>query len=111
MYGSGNNAIALTKYGQGVADQEYSNWLNSLSGLGNTGLQAAGGQLQRQGALAGIDTGLGSNIANTIIGAATNAGQGIVEGQRADAAANAAGAGNLFSALLGGANLGAKYFA
>jgi len=110
MFGSGNNAMALTQYGQGLANQEYGNWLSRLQGLGAEGLQAAQGQFGRQGALAGIDTGLGTNLANVITGAAKTGGEGIMEGQRADAASNAAGQGNLFSALLGGANLGAKVY-
>lgn len=111
MYGSGNNAIALTQFGQGLASQEYNNWLARLAGLGSQGLQAAGGQLQRQGAQAGVDMGLGTNLANVITGAAKTGGEGIMQGQAADAASNAQGQANLFSALLGGANLGAKAFA
>ena len=110
MFGSGNNAIALQEYGQGLANQEYGNWLSRLQGLGAQGLEGAQGQFQRQGALAGIDTGLGTNLANVITGAAKTGGEGIMEGQRADAAANAQGQSNLFSALLGGANLGAKAY-
>lgn len=110
MYGSGNNAIALTQFGQGLANQEYTNWLSGLSGLSNTGLTAAAGQTNRQGQLAGIDTGLGNTLAGVITGAAQTGGKAIQDGQMADAASNAAGGANLFSALLGGANLGLKAY-
>lgn len=110
MYGSGNNAIALQQYGQGLANQEYNNWLSGLSGLSNTGLTAAAGQTNRQGQLAGIDTGLGNALAGAITGAAQQGGKSMQEGQMADAASNAAGGANIFSALLGGANLGLKAY-
>lgn len=108
MYGSGNNAMELTQFGQGLANQEYGNWLNSLAGLGNAGLTSAAGQTQRQGQLAGIDTGLGNAIGSIYSGLGKNAGNAISEGMIADAASNAAGGANFFSALLGGANLGLK---
>jgi hypothetical protein len=110
LYGSGSNAMALQQFGQGLANQEYGNWLNALAGLGNTGLTAASGQTQRQGQLAGIDTGLGNAIGGIYSGLGQNAGKAISEGQIADAASNAQGTGNFFSALLGGANLGPKFF-
>lgn len=110
LYGSGNNAMALTQFGQGLANQEYGNWLNALAGLGNTGLTAAAGQTQRQGQLAGIDTGLGNAIAGVTTDLGKSAGKSIYDGQMADAASNAAAGGNLFSALLGGANLGLKAY-
>jgi hypothetical protein len=110
LYGSGNNAMALTQFGQSLANQEYGNWLNALSGLGNTGLTAAAGQTQRQGQLAGIDTGLGNAIAGVTTDLGKSAGKSMYEGQMADAAANATAGGNLFSALLGGANLGGKLY-
>ncbi len=110
LFGSGNNAIALTKYGQGLANQEYNNWLANLANLGNSGLTAAAGQTNRQGALAGIDTGLGNALAGIYSNLGQNTGKSMQEGQMADAASNAAGAGNLFSALLGGANLGIKAY-
>ncbi len=106
MYGSGNNAIALTQYGQGLANQEYGNWLSGLSGLSNTGLTAAAGQTNRQGQLAGLDTGLGNSLASVITGQAQQGGKAIQDGQMADAASNAAGGANFISALLGGGNLG-----
>lgn len=110
MFGSGNNAIALTNYGQGAANQEYDNWLARLQGLGQTGLTAAAGQTGRQGALAGLDTGLGNAQAGIITGTAQNAGNAISQGQMADQQANMQGQSNLFSAILGGANLGAKAY-
>ena len=60
LFGSGNAAMALNQYGQGLANQDYGNWLSRLQGLGAQGLTAAAGQTGRQGSLAGIDTGLGN---------------------------------------------------
>ncbi len=110
LFGSGNNAIALTQYGQGLANQEYQNWLNSLSGLTNTGLTSAAGQTARQGQIAGLSTGLGNALAGIYTGLGQNAGKSISEGIQTDAANNAQGTSNIFNALLGGANLGLKAY-
>ena len=107
-FGSGNAAAALDQYGQGLANQNYGNWLSNLQGLGQQGLAAATGQTGREQSLANIQTGLGQNQANVITGAANNAAQGLTAGANADMTANNQGTGNIFSALLGGANLGAK---
>jgi hypothetical protein len=109
-FGSGNAAIALDQYGQGLANQQYGNWLTNLQGLGQQGLAAATGQTGREQSLANIQTGLGQNQANVITGAATNAANGLTAGANADMSANLQGQSNLFSALLGGANLGAKLY-
>jgi hypothetical protein len=109
-FGSGNAAIALQNYGQGQAQQQYSNWLNNLNGLNSQGLQAAAGQTGVEQSLANIQTGLGQNQANVITGAANNAAQGLTAGANADMTANNQAQANLFSALAGGANLGAKLY-
>ena len=104
MFGSGNAATALTNYGQGLANQQYGNWLSNLSGLNNQGLQAAAGQTGRQGALAGINEWQGGQaVANN-----NNAVNGFVNAQNNMNAANAQGGANIFSTILGGTNLGAK---
>jgi hypothetical protein len=104
MFGSGNAAEALTNYGQGMANQQYGNWLSNLSGLNNQGLTAAMGQTQRQGAMAGINEwGAGQQVANN-----NNAVNGYVGAQNQTAAANAQGGQNLLETLFGGSNLTAK---
>ena len=107
-FGSGGAAAALDQYGQGLANQNYGQWLSNLQGLGQQGLAAATGQTGREQSLANIQTGLGQNEANVVTGTATNAGNAITSGMNADISANAQGGANMFSALLGGANLGAK---
>jgi len=108
LYGSGNAAMALDKYGQGLANQDYGNWLTNLSGLNSQGLTAAAGQTGRQGSLANLDTGLGNAQAGVITNAANSAAQGLTAGANADMTANNQGQANIFSALAGGANLGAS---
>lgn len=107
LFGSGNAAAALTQYGQGLANQEYGNWLTRLSGLGTQGLTAAAGQTGRQGSLAGIDTGLGNALANADIGLANNVASDYTSSAATQAANRAAGTSNLISGLLGGAKLAA----
>ena len=109
-FGSGNAAIALQNYGQGQAQQQYNNWLNNLNGLNSQGLQAAAGQTGVEQSLANIQTGLGQNEANVITGTANNAANALTSGANADMSANAQGTSNIFSALLGSANLGAKLY-
>ena len=108
LFGSGNAAMALNQYGQGLANQDYGNWLSRLQGLGAQGLTAAAGQTGRQGSLAGLDVGLGQGQTGVWNNLTNNVTQGYTQGQQADAAINASGMVNLFSALLGGANLGLK---
>lgn len=107
---SGNAATAAMGYGQGVANQDWGNWLNRLGGLQTQGLAAAGGETGRQGALAGIDTGLGDAMSGNIMNAAKNGSDMMYRGQMADAEANRQGSANLWSALLGGANLAGRFF-
>jgi len=106
LFGSGNNAAALTQYGQGLANQDYGNWLSRLQGLGTQGLAAAGGQTARQGSLAGIDTGQGNALANIYTGAANNMASGVNTAANNAQTADAQGINNLLGTLLGGANLG-----
>ena len=79
-----------------------------MQGLGAQGLTAAAGQTGRQGSLAGIDKGLGNASAGIWSNLGNNVGNETMQGQMSDAAANSQGGANLFSALLGGANLGLK---
>ncbi|MBO9100340.1 MULTISPECIES: hypothetical protein [unclassified Rhizobium] len=69
MLNSGNTLTALTKFGQGTADQEYGSWLDRLSSLQGEGLTAAGGQQAGDAQLAttysnGADNRL--NLENTV---------------------------------------------
>lgn len=107
-FGSGNAAIALQNYGQGLANQDYNNWLNNVSGLNSQGLAAATGQTGREQSLANIQTGLGQAQAGVIQNTTNQAVNDYTGGVNADATANNQGQANMFSALLGGANLGLK---
>jgi len=61
--GSGNTLSALTTLGSNLANQEYGNWQNRLQGLGQTGMQAAGGIASALSGQAGVDTQRGQNLA------------------------------------------------
>lgn len=110
FYGSGNAAVELNKFGQGQANQEYGNWLSRLQGLGAQGLQAAAGQTDRQGRLAGINQWGAGGRANAIVDLTKAQAGNLQSGPAADAAANAQGGANLLGALLGVGNLGLKAF-
>ncbi len=106
LLGSGNAAMALNDYAQGVANQEYGNWLNRLTGLGSQGLQAAGGQTGRQGRLADINMWGAGGIANAYQNAARDWANIYASGTRYDQERRDQGTANLLSAILGGLNLG-----
>lgn len=105
MFGSGNAAMALNQYGQGLANQDYGNWMSRLGGLGSQGLQAAAGQTGRQGAMAGINEWGAGGRGAADLDVARNRANMLYQGQMADAGANAQGGANLFNAIGGGLNL------
>lgn len=106
LLGSGNAAMALNDYAQGVANQEYGNWLNRITGLGSQGLQAAGGQTGRQGQLANINMWGAGGTANAFQDAARAWADIYASGERYDQQQRDQGTANLISAILGGLNLG-----
>jgi hypothetical protein len=95
MLNSGARLRELTRFGQGMANQEYGNWMNRLQGLAGVGQTATGQSASlAQGAAsqgAGMMQQAGQNIANTTAQAG---------------AANAAGQVNSTNALMGGLNQG-----
>lgn len=95
---TGGTLKALQRYGTGLADQSYGNYLSRLTGLGSQGLQATGAQtgLQAQGYGGQLQANLGSS--NQMYGSAGTLGQGNI----AAANAKAAGAQNILNT---GANL------
>jgi hypothetical protein len=115
MLASGNNSIDTINYSQGVANQEYGNWLNRLAGQQELGVGIAGAQAGittgaatqnaaiRTG-LGDVKMGLGERKAD--LGYATRLGRAGVE---ADYLAGKDGTGaNIVGAVTGGASLGAK---
>jgi hypothetical protein len=98
MLTSGNTLQALTRFGQGLANQEYGGWQDRLAGLGQMGMQAGGAMADnrmRLGELglgvAGQRAGIQNNTENAI--GAAQAG-GIMAGQTA--------AQNRLGAVMGG---------
>ncbi len=128
----GNVDRDAQKYGAGLASNEYGNWLNRLGGLVSPELSAtagaAGGQAgiygqqaglasSRGNALAGLDTGegttlaqLGTNAANARVGLSTNLAPGYAKTYSDAANAETEGSKNLWNFGLGVANLGGKAF-
>jgi hypothetical protein len=104
--GSGNHSADLMQYGQGLANQEYGNWLSRIGGMSQMGLSAAGGQTGRQGSLAGLDMGYGQSQANVFNNLGNNlsnmmSDQARMDQQRADQQQS-----NLFGGIMGGLKLG-----
>lgn len=89
LLNSGARLRELTRYGQGMANQEFGNWQNRLAALAGIG-QTATGQTAA----------LGTNAANNI-----------AQTQMAAGNAQAAGGVNATNAVLGGANAGLGLYA
>lgn len=65
--GIGGNQIAeLGRIGTNLANQEYGSWLDRLSGLSNTGMNAAGARMQGATNLGNLANSFGANNANVI---------------------------------------------
>lgn len=62
---SGSQLKSLTEYGQGLANQEWNNYLSQLAGLAGSGQSAAG-------TLTNLTAANSNNVANTLLGTAGN---------------------------------------
>jgi hypothetical protein len=90
----GQTSMDLMKFGQGLANSEWGNYLGRLENLSRTGLAAAGLRQQRDMARAGVYQ-----------PAAESIGKGWIEGLKSDETANNQGQANLLSGILGGVKL------
>lgn len=72
MLASGNNTQDILKYSQGLANQEYGNYLNRLGDFSQLGLSSAAGQTGRQNSLASLDYGYGQDQAGVYSNTANN---------------------------------------
>lgn len=104
MLDSGNADLDAIRFGTGLADQTYGDWLTRLSDLVNPELSAtsgaASGQAGIQGGLASLATGRASDLTN-ILGTTTS---GLAGANNLQAQGEAAGARNLLglgTSLLG----------
>lgn len=60
---SGNNTVDIMKYAQGMANQSWQQNVNNLSGMANTGMQAAQGMAQNNQSIAQLASNYGQNSA------------------------------------------------
>lgn len=105
MLSSGNNSQDIVRFSQGLANQEYGNYLNRLGDFSRLGLGAAQGQTGRQSDLASLDTGYGNAQAGIYTNTANNIADimGRNQQQRSSGLGSAiAGGINLAGAALGG---------
>lgn len=98
MLTSGNTLMALTRFGQGLANQEYGSWQNRLAGLGDMGLQASGAMASNRMRLG--DLGLG--VASERAGIRNNTQQQVGAAQAGGLMAGQQAAQNRFGAVMGG---------
>ncbi|MBS1725027.1 MAG: hypothetical protein JSS66_18970 [Armatimonadetes bacterium] len=110
MLGSGNQQEALMQYGQGLANQNFGDWISRIGGLSQMGMSAAQGETGRQNTLANLDYGYGQNQAGMYQQANNQAGSAWANGLIQDQGANNQGQANLFSGILGGLKLGGQAY-
>lgn len=96
MLASGNADRDAQVYGQGLAKQEYNNWLNNLGGFVSPELQATSGAAAGQAGIASNLASLGQGAAGLLnsagaqrAGVATNAGNTLADVLRGGSAASA----------------------
>jgi hypothetical protein len=105
MTNSGNFAIDAMTNAQGLADQEYQNWIKNLQSTGQMGLQATGAGAQGQAAGYGGLANLAQQYATNQTGVLGNVAQTNVGASNLQASGEAAGAKNLLGAGLSLASL------
>ncbi len=104
---SGQTGLDTLTYAQGLANQEYGNWQNRLSGLGSLWQTGVAGQAGGLGALADLDLGIAdrrNDVYGKALGVNTQATQMFAGGQETREAAKQAGFNSLLG--LGGSLLG-----
>lgn len=108
MLNSGNTLTELTKFGQGLANQEYGSWLDRLKGVSSQGLQAAGGQASAYGGLADLYQGTADDrlgLASNVVQARMGNNNQLAQIREQQAATKS---GFLGSLLSGGLSIGTK---
>lgn len=90
----GQTSMDLTRFGQGLADSEWQQYLGNLAQMSGIGLTGASG-------FAGVN----QNQANSYLNMAQNIGEGWQKGLSQDEASNNAAQGNLLNGILGGVRL------
>jgi hypothetical protein len=107
MLASGNTLAALTRFGQGLANQEYDGWLDRLSPYADREAQGIGAKAGTIGQLAPIAmnaSGQRVDLTGAVVQGIAGANNQFAQGQEANAASKAAGFGSLLG--LGGKILG-----
>lgn len=101
MAASGNTLDAITRLGSNLADQEYGNWQQNLSGLSQQGQQAIGAQNQDANAIANMQYGSGTAQAGLL--QQTGSGLGTLDSGMGTADANIqSGLGNSLASIQSG---------
>ncbi|MDQ5960570.1 MAG: hypothetical protein QG592_1653, partial [Pseudomonadota bacterium] len=106
MLNSGNADIDALKFGQGLASQDYGNWLQNLAGVNQNALSATSGTAQGQAGAYGALSDLSQSDAANRIGLYGNYTSGNASANNQQAAGEAAGAKNLLGGALSLAQLG-----
>lgn len=110
MLGSGNTNLDSVRFSQGLANQEYGNWISNLTGASNTGLNATNSQANIQTGLGDLNYGHYGTLASLAHGTEVAAGQSEAQRIADTQAAKQQASGNMWSAILGVGDLAAKFY-
>lgn len=102
--GSGQTGLDTLASVYGLANNDYSSWLDRLSGLSSQGLSAAGGQAGAYGGMAGAELSAGSALAGLNYNAWSGIGNAYSDYEKSKDNSGA----NIIGAITGAASLGAK---
>lgn len=109
MLGSGNTNLDTIRFSQGLADQQWQNWLNNLNTASGSGLTATTNQAGIQTGLGDLNFNTGATKANLAYQTETGVGNSNAQMQAdIQAAKNAANA-NIWGAILGVGNLASSF--
>ena len=112
MSRSGAKAKALTQFGQGIANQQYGNWLERLGGLASAGQAATGSSATLGTNFTSSNNAAGQNLTNNLASIGTNNANAIgnysmntgnlLESAAASRASGYVGSSNAWSSAIGG---------
>jgi hypothetical protein len=110
MLASGNNTQDILRFSQGLADQEYDQWLDRLSGYGSDAATFASGKSGAYDRLAQLFANAGGTKADLVLKRNIGIGDAGAQMEGDVAQAKYASGANILNTLFGAAELGAKAF-
>lgn len=110
MLGSGNTNLDTIRFSQGLADQQWQNWLSNLNTASGSGLTATTNQATIQTGIGDMNLNTGATKANLAYQTETGVGNSKAQREADIQAAKNAASSNIWGAILGVGNLASSFF-